>query len=233
MEERREGAAKFLEACSSLMTGKYNTAESGISRVLAEIAASEPLKELFSAVTKNFNYAAAKRRYLQAPAKRGERGRAYLPTDRREILAFLFCLFVEIDANTVPFDDFLLRYFYVDGSYTASYTLFADRMVRPFMEIVRDCFPPQKESDVPDAREETFGKIAELLPYERARLARFILPEDARAAADLLLAGLMAAATRRDVTDMGALLAGYRYFLRAIGGEDANSSAIFSAAAQL
>ena len=137
MEERREGAAKFLEACSSLMTGKYNTAESGISRVLAEIAASEPLKGLFSAVTKNFNYAVAKRRYLQAPAKRGERGRAYLPTDRREILAFLFCLFVEIDANTVPFDDFLLRYFYVDGSYTASYTLFADRMVRPARRDVR------------------------------------------------------------------------------------------------
>ena len=66
---------------------------------------------------------------------------AYLPAERQDVLAFVFCLFVEIDAGTMHMNDLLLRYFYVDGSYTASYSVFSGRMIKPFRDIVRECFP--------------------------------------------------------------------------------------------
>ena len=142
MEEKLEKIQKFLSVCDELVDGTFHIADAKISELLRALAASRELTNLFTAVTDGFDYPAAKRAYLKFPTAAGStRGVAYLPSARNEILAFVFCLMVEIDAGDIRLNDFLLRYFYIDGSYTASYSLFADRMLRPFRDIVRDCYP--------------------------------------------------------------------------------------------
>ncbi len=164
MEEKMEKIRRFLDACDGLVTGTYREAEVGISQVLRCLAESAELKGLFAAVTEEFDYANTRSFYLKdLPAGRGA---AYLPSSRVDALAFVFCLFAEIDAGVVKFPEFLLRYFYVDGSYTASYALFADRIVRPFRDIVRDAYPaacvgysyaerPARKGEATRLREET------------------------------------------------------------------------------
>ena len=139
MEERFERIRRFLDACDGLVSGTYREAEVGISQVLRCLAESEELKGLFNAVTEEFDYSSSRSFYLRE--NQGGRGAAYLPTGRVDALAFVFCLLAEIDSGVVRFGDFLLRYFYVDGSYTASYALFADRIIRPFRDIVREAYP--------------------------------------------------------------------------------------------
>lgn len=229
----------FLEACGQLIDGKYNTADTGISGVLRAIAASPDLTGLFGAVTAGYNFAAAKRTYFRTPAQTGTlRGMAYAPSDRRELLAFVFCLFVEIDAGKIDLDGLLHEYFYRDGSYAASYDLFADRYVRPFRDIVADCFPDNggkaREAARIAAFDDLLGRIAECIPAERARLKAYGRLRAAEVgASECIFAGIQGAVERKDALLVVSQIAGYKYLLAYTGAEDENSRKLFALAERL
>ena len=237
INDKIEKIERFLYVCDELIEGSYLAAEAKISDALKSVAGSRELRNLFSAVTDGFDYPAAKRAFLRPAARGTGRGRAYLPSERQEVLAFVFCLFVELDAGTLRLNDFLLRYFYVDGSYTASYSVFAERMVKPFREIVKECFPEcGKRGQLAMQRKKREGALADFsaaLPVERNRVESRELMEEERASAALLFGELAAAAGRRDAAEIRALIAGYKYFLRYIGAEGAESAAFFALAEKL
>lgn len=235
MDTEQERIGKFLAVCTELVEGKYADADLKISQALKAIAESKPLTELFTAVTQEFDYAWAKRAYLRYPAREGAaRGEMYLPSGRSEILAFVFCLFVEIDAGAVKLGDLLLRYCYVDGSYTASYSVFAERVIRPFRDIVCDCFPAAKREAAQNReRSAKLATLIKLFEEEKTRLASLELHEEERKAAEVLLPRIVASLQRGETEELAALLTGYRYFLRYFGGENENSAAIFSLASEL
>lgn len=222
---------RFFQACDKLMNEKYMVADARIAEILRSIAESRALTDLFSAVTERFDYPSAKKTYLRFPASNASfHGKAFLPEDRGETLAFVFCLLVDIDAGRIKFDDFLLRYFYEDGSYTASFALFSDRMLRPFRDIVKECFPdvvkqpvheePAEQADEKSAALEAFAALA---IEERTRLKSVTLSVDDAAAGDLLLSEMIQAAGKNNAAAIKALLTGYRYFKRALfieGGDE-------------
>lgn len=239
MSDKIEKIQRFLSVCDELVEGSYMVAEGKISEALKEIAGCRELTNLFAAVTDGYDYPAAKRAYLRPRTGVGAFGRvgAYLPSERQDILAFVFCLFVEIDAGTIYLNDLLLRYFYVDGSYTASYAVFAGRMIKPFRDIVRECFPEcGKRGQVAiqrKKREEALSAFAQSLPVERNRVMSRDLREEEKTAGEEIFTELSAAAARRDIAEVRALLAGYRYFLRYIGAEGEESAALFALAQEL
>ena len=239
MSDKIEKIQRFLSVCDELVEGSYMVAEGKISEALKEIAGCRELTNLFAAVTDGYDYPAAKRAYLRPRTGVGASGRvgAYLPSERQDILAFVFCLFVEIDAGTIYLNDLLLRYFYVDGSYTASYAVFAGRMIKPFRDIVRECFPEcGKRGQVAiqrKKREEALSAFAQSLPVERNRVMSRDLREEEKTAGEEIFTELSAAAARRDIAEVRALLAGYRYFLRYIGAEGGESVALFALAQEL
>lgn len=239
MSDKIEKIQRFLSVCDELVEGSYMVAEGKISEALKEIAGCRELTNLFAAVTDGYDYPAAKRAYLRPRTGVGASGRvgAYLPSERQDILAFVFCLFVEIDAGTIYLNDLLLRYFYVDGSYTASYAVFAGRMIKPFRDIVRECFPEcGKRGQVAiqrKKREEALSAFAQSLPVERNRVMNRDLREEEKTAGEEIFTELSAAAARRDIAEVRALLAGYRYFLRYIGAEGEESAALFALAQEL
>ena len=221
MEEKYERIARFLESCTSLMQCDYRLAGAKITEILQDIASSKELTQLFTAVTKGFNYAAANRDYLRYPASPGAtHGAAYLPAERKDVLAFVFCLLVEFDAGTKKLDDFLLRY----GSYTAGFLIFTDRVIKPFRDIVADCFPELSgaaETHVAEApgpaEADPFARVPAMIAAERTRFASFSLGEEGSAAAQLIFTGLLSAGERRDTAAFTAMLAGYKYLLRFYG----------------
>lgn len=237
--QRYSKIRRFFSACDELVDGSYSLADNKISEILKAIASSRELRELFDAATANFDYPSAKRAYLRYPAGgNGAHGAAYLPTERKEILAFVFCVLVELDVGNMTFNDFLLRYFYKDGSYTASFTAFCDRMLRPFRDIVHDCFPDdfakKEEMELQDRQTEALiGKIAERMREEKARLETSGLKPDDRSAAEIIFSECNAAVVKRDREELRALLTGYRYFLRCVGAEDEKNAALFSLIGQL
>ena len=221
---------RFFRACEELMNERYIMADARIEEILRSIAESRALTDLFSALTERFDYPSAKKTYLRFPASNGSaHGKVFLPKDRGEVLAFIFCLLVDIDAGRIKFDDFLLRYFYEDGSYTASFALFVDRMIRPFRDIVRESFPDvtgedrEKAAKRRNQRVVSLDKFASLADGERSRLKTVSLSSVDSLAGDMLLSEIIKAAERNDASLVKALVAGYRYFLHALfleGGEE-------------
>lgn len=223
---------RFFQACDKFMNEKYMVADARIEEILRSIAESRALTDLFSAVTERFDYPSAKKTYLRFPASASTfHGKAYLPEDRGEVLAFVFCILVDIDAGRIRFDDFLLRYFYEDGSYTASFALFSERMLCPFRDIVKECFPDVAKQSVQEenvakkepAENAVLEGLASLAIEERTRLRSVSLSVDDAAAGDSLLSEIVQAAGKNNIPVLKALLVGYRYFLRALfieGGEE-------------
>lgn len=230
MRETYDKIQRFLDACDELINEKFNSAEKNVTEILKSIAASRELTDLFAAVTDQLDYPAAKRAYLKFPAdKASSHGAAYLPADRGEVLAFVFCLLVEFDEGSLRLNDFLLRYFYEDGSYTASFSLFAERMIRPFRNIVGECFPELRKSRALSKRSDAeYGAIAEKIAIERARAGGLSLSEEDGKAAEIILCELTAAAGRQDKNEIRALLCGYRYFLKCAGQESGCDPELFS-----
>lgn len=235
MQDKYAQMQRFFIACDELISGKYILADNKISEVLKAIAASEELTGLFTAVTERFDYPAAKQKYLRYPSEPGgTKGAAYLPAERGDLIAFIFCLLVDFDTKVMRLQDFLRKFFHEDGSFTASYTLFVERMIRPFRDIVRDCFPElARPGSVSREREEALDKIGEIINLERGRMLRATLnPVDADACT-LILDELYAAAGRRDTAELKALLCGYSYFLNTVGYLNDESRALFELSAKL
>lgn len=238
MEDKNTSMQRFFEACDELITGKYILADSKIGELLRSVATCDDLMGLFSAVTKNFDYQAAKKDYLRSPEETGTaRGAAYLPSDETELLAFVFCLLVEFDSGSMKLNDFLLRYFNEDGSYTASYALFVARMIRPFRDIVRRCFPDsEKWGTVSMQRKREDGileALSEKVTIERSQIMQLSLSKEDAYAGEMILAELYVAVGRKDIPEIKALLCGYLYYLQVVNGTSENSGEMFHLAGEL
>lgn len=145
MKDIKEEVNDFLDKCSQLKRSKFIMATTRIKDLLISIVNSATLYELFHAVTEGFDYISAKRKCLIV-SHEGllDRSRLVLPEDPADKLAFIFCLLVEYDHNTINFNEFLRRFFPEDGSYYSSFHSFCDKVIVPFEEIIADLFRDER-----------------------------------------------------------------------------------------
>lgn len=227
----------FLRSCDALCACSYTEAEQRIREVLISISRSRKLTELFDAAVTNFDYLAAKERHLRYLDRDGKSvGELTLPLERSERLAFIFCLFVEIDSKRIVFRDFLQKFFHVDGSFTASYLHFVEQIVRPFRMMIANCFPVANAQVKPAVSEKTgkalFHQLKSAIEDERKRLAGCRIDDDRKKDGELILVSLADAVGRNDRQETGALLCGYSYYLSYLGIWN-GSEALFSLAEKL
>lgn len=141
MKDIKEEVQDFLDKCGQLKRSKFIMATTRIKDLLISIVNSATLYELFHAVTEGFDYISAKRKCLVI-SHEGllDRSRLVLPENPADKLAFIFCLLVEFDHNTINFNEFLRRFFPEDGSYYSSFHSFCDKVITPFEDIIADLF---------------------------------------------------------------------------------------------
>lgn len=238
MEGNNTAMQRFFAACDDLLQSKHFFAEAKIEALMRSISECDELLALFSQLSRNFHYDSAKSAYLLGPERtHTARGEAYLPADESEMLAFVFCLLMEIDLKEVRLSDLLLGYFYVDGSMTASYALFLQQIIRPFRDVVRRCFPDAGKWGSPSMQRKKedgiLEAISEKLAAERSNLPRQKLSEEDFRSGGVMLAEMKIAIDRRDIPELKALLCGYYYFLRMTRLTSQSSSEMFMLAQEL
>ena len=135
---RQEELRVFLDASEDLITSKYILADIKIVNLLKSIASSDSLLALFKNCLEGFDYDLASKKYLiKNKYFSDDKGEFILPQSARELLAFVFCILMDIDAKRIIFGEFLNKYFYEDGSYSASFSAFTNAMIRPFANTVK------------------------------------------------------------------------------------------------
>lgn len=128
----------FLTKADELIDSKYIIADIKIVGLLKAIAASDTLIAIFKNCMTGFDYTAAQKKYLVKSKYLAEgKGEFVLPSSSRELLAFIFSVLVDIDAKRIDFAQFINKYFYEDGSFSAGYTAFLNSMIKPFKNSVK------------------------------------------------------------------------------------------------
>ena len=135
---KREELEVFLERADELIKSQYIVAGVKLANMLKAIANSETLLALFKNCLAEFDYALASKKYLvKSQHLSSDKGEFVLPSNSRDLLAFVFTVLVDIDAERIDFVQFLNKYFYVDGSCSSAYDAFVTAMVKPFKNTVK------------------------------------------------------------------------------------------------
>ena len=161
MTDTKQQVLSFLEKCEELKSCKFIMATTKIKDLLKCIVNCPDLYRLFETVTKKFDYPNAKAECLITEESGAfDSSRVELPQTVGERLAFIFCLFVEFDRETLNFNDFLRQYFVEDGSYFASYRAFCNLIVKSLQECVLRIFEDDLET-LPEGKPDS--AVAELI----------------------------------------------------------------------
>lgn len=220
MKSTKEQVSEFLEKCDELTKCKFIMATTKIKDLLKCIVNSPELYGLFDKVTKDFNYVEQKSKCLIAGSA-AFTGKVILPQTVGQRLAFIFCLLVEFDRDTINLSDFLQVYFREDGSYFESYKAFCNTIIVSFANLVREVFKEQlkdTESDEENSRPSNSEKAKLLssiaLTVEAEK--EYILgaaPREEKEGAIKMLNALVFAARDENEELIDALICGYNYFV--------------------
>jgi hypothetical protein len=210
----------FLDKCDELKKCKFIMATTKIKDLLKCIVNSVELYKLFDEVTKDFDYLAEKKQCL-VTVNNGIIKKSYLslPETMGRRLAFIFCLLVEFDNDTMNFNDFLRQYFPEDGSYFASYHAFCATVIDSLSDIIREVFRDQlvSEQNIPEEanadRARSISEISLAITEEIAFISECNLPDEERDGGINILNELSRAVKEGNVSLIDALIFGYNYYV--------------------
>ena len=218
MTDTKQQVLSFLEKCEELKSCKFIMATTKIKDLLKCIVNCPDLYRLFETVTKKFDYPNAKAECLITEESGAfDSSRVELPQTVGERLAFIFCLFVEFDRETLNFNDFLRQYFVEDGSYFASYRAFCNLLVKSLQECVLRIFEDDLET-LPEGKPDS--AVAELISaldisvsQEMQYVSDSSISEDDKENGLKILSELLKALKAGNENLIDALLCGYNYFI--------------------
>ena len=227
MDTGREQIDLFLRRCDELMQSKFIIADTKIGELLQAIAASDLLYAFFRDITKDFDYPAAKDKYMNYAPYGKTQKKLLFPQDPAEKLAFIFCLLMEFDNKTMDLSRFLQEYFYEDGSFYESFYAFCNQVVKPFKNAVKVMFRephPLREGELSAEREEAEmrknGGTSACFCVETERKALYASAlSDAKKVDGMLLLNALESAKGEALR--AALLCGYVYFAQSVGRAEA------------
>lgn len=224
MVSTKEQVLTFLEKCEELKKCKFIMATTKIKDLLKCIVNSPDLYRLFDTVTKDFDYLQEKQKCL-ITLNDGVLNRSYviLPHTIGQRLAFIFCLLVEFDRDTLNFNDFLQKYFPEDGSYFSSYQAFCKTVINSLEEMLHQVYKDMLEADgeefaaraaVPNSlRSKLISEISLCILNERQYIKRSSVQREEKEGAYKILDELLNAVRAGDEQLIDALICGYNYFV--------------------
>ncbi|MGN0817852.1 MAG: hypothetical protein ACI4L9_02680 [Candidatus Coproplasma sp.] len=231
MEDVRAEVSDFLNKCEELKSCKFIMATTKIKDLLKSIVNSRALYELFTSASTGFDYPAAKSACLvEVSDGISNRGVVMLPESVTDRIAFIFCLLVEFDRDTINFNWFLQKYFADDGSFYGSYFSFCEYIINSLEQAIRGIFKKELESFSQQPQADTVidepsqilpdGKIPQLLSTISLLIAQekqFILesavPDDDKEAGYRMLSEILTALKNQNVDTANALVCGYNYYI--------------------
>ncbi len=231
MEDIKTQVANLLDKCEELRSCKFIMAPTKIKDVLKSIVNSHVLYDLFMSVSSDFDYLSAKSHCLIDTANVfNTHGAVVLPQSTGDKLAFIFCLLVEIDRDSINFNWFLQKYFSDDGSFYASYYSFCEQIIVPFENIIKTVFAKELGDYVPSRRGKSqkqeepaaspstnlsgmLSVISLLIANEKQFILESAIPDDDKETGYKMLSEIYNALKDRDFDVANSLVCGYNYYI--------------------
>ena len=128
MKYKEEEISAFLSACDNMVASKFILVNKRIGDLLKSIAITKPVYNAIAEDMINFNFSSA---WKNATANSGA-----LAINYDRFIAFVFCMLKAIDESKININDLLVKYFPSDEDKRSSYSLFCEKIIVPFKNII-------------------------------------------------------------------------------------------------
>ena len=130
----------FLDTCDAMIRSKFILVDKRIGDLLKSIATTKPVYNAIAECMINFNWDAS---WKIATNKTGD---LVVPEESNKLIAFVFCLLKNIDANKVNINEVLVKYCSNDEDKRSSYVVFCEKTIVKFKQYIQDklCGPKTK-----------------------------------------------------------------------------------------
>ena len=136
IERYDDGINSFIASCNDMMSAKFLLAEKKISALLATIAEHERLYDLFRQALKGYNRQVE---WKKSVVTVGGRNKLVLPQTQSRLIAYAFCLLMEIDTGKKSLRSVLDEFFYHTNP-NEEFTLFCKTVIAPFRDVTEYAF---------------------------------------------------------------------------------------------
>lgn len=165
MEDRGK-IREFLDACDDMINGKFIMADYKISTILKTIATNDKLYRFVNDCLLGYNF---QKEYDKALID-ADNGIFQIPDNPKRNIAFVMCLFLEVDHHRIKFYEFIGRFFKGAGAGN-EYAEFVKTMLVPFKENISNqfdintCLMKEYKDEEPKEDNNVFLKAIEQLKF--------------------------------------------------------------------
>ena len=217
MSSTKEQVLAFLDKCEEIRKCKFIMATTKIKDLLKCIVNSPELYRLFETVTANFDYVEQKSKCLRTTNDGFEvKSCVVLPQTVGQRLAFIFCLLVEFDSDTLNFNEFLEKYYSEDSNYYSSYRAFCRQIISGLEDLIKQVYKEIIDTQALEEKTAQNNIISNILAFIEAE-ANFIylsqIRDEEKDNGFKILAALANAVKHGNEELIDALVCGYNYYI--------------------
>ena len=203
----------FNTACDEFVNGKYILADVKISSLLNIIAEDEKLRNIVASTLEDYDF---KEKLINATKSEGNGYVLILPTDEKEIIAFVYSLFYRFNNKTIDFYDFISQYYKSDDENPGKeFYNFANAIITPFKNAINSIYSKRHvivESD--DYQKNYYNKLITTVKLIVKNIDNYKLKMNEKEEFTMLLNSLYLASQKNDKKLVFSLMIGLDYFTR-------------------
>lgn len=209
LNDTEEDVKAFVTACDSMCDAKFLLSERKISDLMRTIATYPRIYDIFRTALKGYNRQAE---FLKSQTKVGGRSKLVPPQNQTKLIAYVFCLLLEIDSDKRVLRDFLDEYFYHTNP-NEEFALFCSALIVPFRDVTEYVYYNGAESYLEDdAVDITLREAVKQLLQEMNSLVgeSVVISMDTKQDLFLLARSIESALTPNRIDLVKPLLTGYK-----------------------
>ncbi len=203
----------FNTACDEFISGKYILADIKISSILRIIAEDEKLKDIVSSCLESYDFNTIFKHSIHT------KGNAYelnVPTNEKELIAFVFSLLYKLDNKDINFYDFISQFYKNDSDEPGKeFYNFANAIIIPFKNAVNSLYSKRHvivEAD--DYQKNYYNKLMNTTRLIAKNIDSYKLKMTEKEEFTMLLNSLYLASEHNDKKMVYSLMIALDYFSR-------------------
>ncbi len=201
----------FNTACDEFILGKYILADIKIASILHIISEDEKIKNIVSSCIDDYDFNTA---FSQASRENEKGFTLTIPTEEKEVIAFVYNLLYRFDNKIYDFYDFLARYFKNEGEPNGKeFYNFANAIIIPFKQAINDIYSKRHIIvDTDDYQTNYYNKIKNCIRVIMKNIDNYKLKLNEKEEFTMLLNSLFIASEKNDKKLVYSLMIALDYF---------------------